>query len=118
VAVSAMITFAFLIVADRKGIPKKWVTAAMGTLISFGMVVYVYRGRLSRWSLWLSLMICLAVHCAAIWIVFQYVLRDFKNFSIWFWFPVMAIEVVVLLVVVKRIEERITGRHETIKLDF
>jgi hypothetical protein len=46
------------------------------------------------------------------------VLADFQTLSIGLWFPIMLVEASVLLVVVKRIEEKFTGRHETLKLDF
>jgi hypothetical protein len=116
--VAALLTFVLAAGADSRGIPKKWVTAAMGTLGSFSFVVYAYRQRLLQWSFWASLSICLAVHGLAVWAFFQYVLIDFQTLSIWFWFPVMLIEAFVLLIVVKRIEEKFTGRHETIRLDF
>ena len=110
--------FALLIVLDNKGIPKKWFTAIMGTLLAFGFVIYARRGTLLRWPFWVSLSICLAVHCIAVWVFFQYVLYDVERFSILFWFPIMLVEVFVLLIVGKRIETRLTGKHETIKLRF
>jgi hypothetical protein len=61
----------------------------------------------------MSLSICLAIHSLAIWAIFQYVLVDFQSVSIWLWFPVMLIETVVLLVAVKRIEEKFASDHET-----
>jgi hypothetical protein len=116
--VAALVTFVLLVAAHDQGIPKKWVTATMGTLGPFSFVIYAYRGRLLRLSFWTSLAICLGVHIVVIWIFFQYVLISFQAFSIWFWFPVMLIEAFVLLVAVKRIEEKITCQHETIKLSL
>jgi hypothetical protein len=65
-----------------------------------------------------ALAICLAVHAAVVGMFYQYVLVNVRTFSIWFWYPVMIAEMFVLLIAVKRIEEKITGRHETIKLNF
>jgi hypothetical protein len=84
----------------------------MGTLVPFSYVVYACRRQLRR-SFWMSLSICLAIHSLAIWAIFQYVLVDFQSVSIWLWFPVMLIETVVLLVAVKRIEEKFASDHET-----
>jgi hypothetical protein len=116
--VAAVLTFVLLVAADSRGIPKKWVTAIMGTLGPFSFVIFAYRGRLLRGSFWASLAICLAVHSVAVWTFFQYVLVNLQTFSIWFWFPVMFVEAFVLLVAIKRIEEKFTGQHETIRLDF
>ena len=110
--IAALLTFALLAGADNRGIPKKWVTAVMGTLVPFSYVVYACRRQL-RHSFWMSLSICLAIHSLAIWAIFQYVLVDFQNVSIWLWFPVMLIETFVLLVAVKRIEEKYASHHET-----
>jgi hypothetical protein len=50
------------------------------------------------------------------WFIFEYVLASFTHLSPLLWFPFILIEILVLLVVVKRIEERITGKHEIIEL--
>jgi peptidoglycan/LPS O-acetylase OafA/YrhL len=116
--VAALVTFVLLVAANNRGITKKWVTATMGTLGPFSLVIYACRRLLLRWSFWTALAICLAVHVVAIWAFFQYVLADSQTISIWLWFPVMLMEVFVLLFAVKRIEEKLTGKHETIKLSF
>jgi len=116
--ISAIITLLLLVAADSRGISKKWVTAVMGTLGSFSLVIYAYRQRLLRWSLWVSLSICLAIHLVAIWIFFQYVLIDWQTFSIWLWLPVMVFEAFILLIAVKRIEEKLTSKRETIRASF
>ncbi len=95
--VAALVTFVLLLAAHNRDIPKKWVTATMGTLGPFSFVIYAYRGRLLRLSFWASLAICLGVHIVVIWIFFQYVLISFQAFSIWLWFPVMLIEALPLL---------------------
>jgi hypothetical protein len=99
-----------------KGIAQKWATATMATLITFGFVINAYRERLFRWSFWVSLTTCLVVHVLVVWFFFQYVLFEARRFSILFWYPFMLVEVLALLIVVKRIEEKLTGEHETIKL--
>jgi hypothetical protein len=115
---TALFTFTLLIAARNQGIPKKWVTAVMGTVFSFGSVIYAFRERLLQWSFWAAFALCLAVHSVGVWAFFQYVLADFRTVSIWFWLPVMLVETFVLSVVVKRIAEKLTGKHETIKLSF
>jgi hypothetical protein len=104
--------------AHSRGIEKKWLTVFFGTLIPFSFVIYAFRQHLLRWSFWASLATCLAVHIVAVWTFVQYALADFQNLSIWFWFPIMLVEAFVLLIVVKRIEEKFTGQHEKMKLDF
>ena len=111
----AVLGFVIFVATERIGLPRKWVTAIFGTIIPFGFVICAYRGRLLRWSLWASLAICLTVHVLVIWVFFQYVLFNFQRFSILLWLPVMLIEVFVLLVAVKRVEEKFTGQHETIR---
>jgi len=104
--------------ATQRGIERKWVTAMLGTLLTFGFVIYVYRGRLLRWSVWASLGICLVVHVLAIWIVFKYVLAIFSSFSPLLWFPVAFLEILVLLIASKRIQEKFPGQREVIRIDF
>jgi hypothetical protein len=116
--VAALVTFALLIATDRRNISRKWVTAIVGTLGPFSLVVYACRRLLFRWSFWTALTICFAVHLLAIWILFQYVLAGFQTVNIWLWLPVMLIEAFVLLISIKRISEKLTGKHETINLDF
>jgi hypothetical protein len=113
-----VLAFVLLIVADNIGISKKWVTAALGTIFAFSFVIYAFRRKLLRWSFWAAFVICLAVHVLFIWLFFYYVLRDFQRFSILFWMPIVLIETVVLLVAVKRVEEKFTGQHESMKLDI
>ena len=115
---AAVVTYVLLVVAHRKGIPRRWVTAIMGTLAPFSLVIYAFRQWLFRWTFWVSLAVCLIVHIAAVWILFRYALIGIESLSIWLWLPVMLIEAFVLLVVVKRIEERLTGKHETIKFSL
>lgn len=112
--------FAFILAGNlhAKGISQKWGTAILGTVIPFGFVIFALRQRLFRWSFWASLAICLTAHTLVIWTFFHYVLNSVERFSILLWFPVMLIEAFVLLVVVKRIEEKFTGQHETITLDI
>jgi hypothetical protein len=110
--------FVTVATADSRGLPRKWHAAIFGTLLPFGFVIYANRRRLLRWSFLASLAICLGVHIAMIWVFFQYVLLKIQTFSIWLWFPVAFVEAWVLLIAVKRIEEKFTGQRETIKLSF
>jgi hypothetical protein len=112
--------FAFVLARSLhdRGIQQKWATAILGTLIPFSFVVFAFRQKLLRWSLWASVAICLAIHMIAIWTCFHYILNNVESFPVLLWFPAMIVEVIVLLIVVKRIEERLSGRHERINLSF
>jgi hypothetical protein len=110
--------FAFAGAAHNRGVDQKWLTAVFGTLIPFGFVIFAFRLRLLRWSFWASLATCLAIHILLLWAFFQYVLANLQTFPILLWYPVMLIEVIVLLIAVKRIEERLIGHRETIKLSL
>jgi len=112
--------FAFMTAGemDNRGIQQKWATAIMGTLVTFGIVVYLCRRMWTRWAFWAANSICLAAHAIVTWVFFQYVLYGVERFSILFWYPVLLLEVFVLLIAVKRIHDRLTGTHETIKLSL
>jgi hypothetical protein len=98
---------------EKWGLDRKWVTALLGTVVPFGFVTYVNRRRLARWSFWISLFVCLAIHLLAVWAVFQYVLSGFRTFSPLLWYPVMLLEMFALLIVEKRLEEKLTGERYT-----
>jgi hypothetical protein len=87
------------------------------TLIPFSFVVF-FRRRSFRSVFVVSLAICLAVHLVAVWFFFKFVLARFETSSILFWLPVMLVEVFVLLIAVKKIEDKLTGRKDTIRLSF
>jgi hypothetical protein len=112
--------FAFMTAGEfhNRGIQHKWATAIMGTLATFGIVVYLCRRMWTRWEFWAAISICLGAHTIVTWVFFQYVLYGVDRFSILFWCPVMLLEVFVLLIAVKRIHDKLTGTHETIKLRF
>jgi len=112
--------FAFMTAGElhNRGIPHKWATAIMGTLVTFGIVIYLCRRMWNRWAFWAAISICLAAHTIVTWVFFQYVLYGADRFSILFWYPVMLMEIFALLIAVKRIHDKLTGTHETIKLSF
>ena len=45
-------------------------------------------------------------------------LAAFQTVNIWLWLPVMLMEAFVLLIAIKRISEKLTGKQKTIKLDL
>jgi hypothetical protein len=112
--------FAFMLAGDLhdRGIPHKWATAILGTIVPFGFVVYVCRRMLNRLAFWAAISICLGAHIIATWIFFQYVLCGVDRFSILFWYPIMLGEIFALLIAVKRIHDKLTGKRETIKLSL
>lgn len=103
--------------AHDRGIAEKWVTAILGTLFPFCLVTFVRRRSL-RWSFWVALFICLVVHCVIVAAIFQYAFVSFQRISPLLWLPVMLFEAFLLVIAVKRIEEKITGRREIVKLSF
>jgi hypothetical protein len=95
--------------ADSKGLPLKWVTALVGTIVPFAVMVFTLREGAVRWSFWAAVCVCLFVHLLVIWIVFQYVLASIRSLSPLFWLPVMLLEMFVLLITVSRVENMLTG---------
>ena len=104
--------------ADDMGIPRKWLTAFFGTLIPFSFVMYAFRQRVLRWSFWMSFLLCLALHLIVMWAVFQYALAGFRSFSPLLWYPVMLVEIFVLFIAVKRVEEKIVGERYKMSVIF
>jgi hypothetical protein len=100
------------IVFQRRGMPQKWHAAILGTIVPFGSVMMGVRVAWSRWSFWASLVVCLAFHVAAIWIFFHYVLASVQHFGTLYWFPVAFLEIFVLMIAVKRVEEKLTGKRQ------
>lgn len=116
VFIAGLIVLGLLIVATQRGMPQKWHAAVIGTVAPFTLVVMGVRVAWSRWSFWAALAVCLAVHIAAIWLFFQYVLLNVQNFGTLYWFPVALVETFVLLIAVKKVEERLTGKRQYYKL--
>jgi hypothetical protein len=105
-----------VIFADRHGMPQKWQAAIVGTFLPFAVVITTLRARWRHWSFWLSLGICFSVHIFIVFIFFEYVLINVQKLAILAWSPVALIEVFLLLIAVKRVEEKITGKPEVIRL--
>lgn len=110
----AAIAIAAVTLADRYGAPQKWHAAVVGTVVPFLVIVWVYRMRWPKWTFWASLTMCLAVHATAIYIFFALILRNLKSLPLVVWFPVVFIEVFVLLVVVQRLDDKFGGRRSVV----
>jgi len=112
--------FAFVLAGSfsQRGIAQKWATAVIATVIVFGFVAYARRQSFLRWSFWASFSICFVIHVVLVVFLFRLVLSKIERFSILFWYPVMLIEVVILFVVIKKLEEKLTGKREIVKLSF
>jgi len=117
IVIGALVALALVTITDRRGMPHKWHTAIFGTIVPFGFVMSRFRMRWNRLSFWAALTICLAIHTAAIWIFFQYVLSNAQTIGLLLWLPLAFIEAFALLVVVKRLEEKLTGKYESLRLD-
>jgi hypothetical protein len=112
--------FAYVLASDLhdRGLPHKWATATLGTIGTFGFVIWACRQMWNRWAFWAAIGVCLGVHTVVIWVFFQYILHGVDRFSILFWYPIMLGEVVALLIAVKRIHDKLTSKRETIKLSL
>jgi len=108
-----VVTVALVIFTNNRGMAHKWHTAIFGTVVPFTCVVLFLPSRWRRWSFWAAWTICLTIHTVAIYFFFQYVLSNTQNIGLLLWFPIAVIEIFVLVVAVKRIEEKLTGKKET-----
>jgi threonine/homoserine efflux transporter RhtA len=116
ILVMLLIALGLATLSDREGMPQKWHAAILGTVVPFGVAVMSLRRRWARRTFWTALLMCLAVHILLMWIFFERVLSNIQNFGTIYWFPVAFVETFVLLLVVKRVEEKLTGTRETYKL--
>jgi hypothetical protein len=115
--IGVSVTIVAAIIMDGKGLAQKWHAAIFGTTVPFVFVVLSYPSAwLRRWSFWTSVAICLTLHLIGIWIFFQYGLINVSRLGWGPWLPIAAVEAVALLVVVKKIEEKLTGNHEVVEL--
>jgi hypothetical protein len=101
---------------NHHGMQQKWHAAVVGTVVPFGVVITLFRDRWLRWSFWGSLAICFGVHLIGIWLFFRYVLSKIQSFGFLLWLPVVFVEAFLLLVVVAKIEEKLTGNRERMTL--
>src|ERR1700730_3741839 len=76
---------------------------------SFSLCSAIPSAWLKRWSFWTSVAICLSLHLIGIGIFFEYGLMNVSRLAWGRWLPLAAVEAVALLVVVKQIEEKLTG---------
>src|ERR1700740_3287887 len=111
-ASGALAAVGLAIITDNRGMPHKWHTAIFGTVLPFLLVILTYPLRWRRWSFWASLAICLAVHSVLIWLFFQYALANVRTLGLLFWLPIAFVEMFVLFVAVKKVEEKLTGKKE------
>jgi hypothetical protein len=114
--VAGVVTLAIEISMDSRRMPQKWHAAVIGSVLPFAVVIMGYRRWWLRWYFWLSLTLCLVIHVVAIWMIFEHVLTRTQELGTLQWFPIAFIETFVLAVVVKKVAEIITGKHESIKL--
>lgn len=116
ILVAALLALATAEMMDRHGMPQKWHAAIVGSFLPFAVAIMSYRRWWLRWFFWVSLAICFAIHSVLISIVFQYAMANARTLGIAVWLPVAFVETFILLVAVKKIAEKITGKHESVKL--
>jgi hypothetical protein len=109
-----LVTVLLIILIHKMELRQKWETAAIGTVGSFEAVIVICRSRWKRLTFWTALLALFAVHLLAIWMFFRYAFSG-QNFGFVWWTPIGMIEAACLVVAAKRIEEIITGKHETYK---
>lgn len=110
-------TLVAAILMDGRGMPQKWHAAIFGTALPFCFVVAIYPSSwLKRWSFWASIAICLGIHLIGIWVFFRYFLGKNQQLGWALWLPVAAVEAIVLVVAVKKTEEKVTGKSEILDL--
>jgi hypothetical protein len=68
-------------------------------------------------AFWESLAVCLAVHTLAVWIFFRYAVPNVRIGTL-FVLPFALIDAVALIIAVKKISDKLTGKHETVRLSF
>jgi len=115
IAISAAIVLMVAVTMDSWGMPQKWDAAIFGNLLPFAVTITGYRRWWARTVFWAALGICFVVHTAAIWFVFQYVLARTQTVGIIQWFPVAFVDTFVLIMVVKKVVEKITGKRQKVK---
>jgi small basic protein len=111
-----LIGLAIVRMMDKSGMPQKWHAAVFGTIVPFGAVIASYQMRWSRWSFWLSVFFCLIIHTCLIWIFFQDTLSNSRHLGLLYWTPIALFEAFALLIAVSKIEEKLTGKKESIKI--
>jgi hypothetical protein len=109
VFLGALFTLGLAICADRIGLPHKWEAAIFATVVPFTVMVGMFSARWRHWSFWTALAMCLSIHIFLIWTVFRYFLSNIQSTGLALWFPIVFIEGLVLLVVIRKIDIGLSG---------
>ena len=107
----AFLCLGLAIKMDRVGMPQKWHAAIVGTAVSFGGVVLVYRTKWSQWHFWAAIAVCFVVHLLVISIVFDKVLASVEVLGILLWSPIAFAEGIFLLGIVPMVQRKFTSRE-------
>jgi len=107
---AAGVALALATIADRRGLPHKWHTAIVGTVIPFWVVIISFPLRWKRWSFWAALVTCLAAHTLLIWIAFAYLMSNVRTFGLVLWYPFAFAETFALFAIVTRLEEKLGSK--------
>ena len=104
--ICAVVFLVLMILADRAGLPRKWRTAAYGTVLPSWVVITFFPTHWRRWTFWLSIAICLGIHTLAIYSLFKYVfVSAYPGMLIWT--PVAFASVFLVIVAVLRLERKL-----------
>ena len=109
IVVVGLVSLAFVILADRAGMPRKWHTAIYGTGVPFGVVIVFSPNQWRRRAFWLTIAACLAVHTLAIYSLFEYVFTTGVYPGILIWTPIAFVETFAVLIAVLRVERKFRG---------
>ena len=97
---SVLLAVGSAILMSHFGMSQKWHAAACWTLVSFAVVVSMYRRYWSSWRFWAALTVCLFIYLAVIWMVFEKVLAGVKKMGTMYVIPFEYLESLVLLIAV------------------
>jgi hypothetical protein len=95
-------------IADRSGLPQKWHSAVLGTVVPFLVNAWFYRARWSRGPFWTSWLLCLLGHIALTWFFLQHVLANVMRIPLIVSYPVVLLESFALLVLVHKLERKLS----------
>ena len=107
VVILTFVGLGIVVISDKIGTPQKWHAAIVGTMVTFGGVAWVFRGKWRRWQFWASLGVLFTIHILAMWLVFTQILASVKTLGILIWAPVAFVEGILLLGLVPLLERRL-----------
>jgi hypothetical protein len=113
---SVLLAVGSAILMSHFGMSQKWHAAACWTLVSFAIVVSMYRRYWSSWRFWTALTICLLIHLIIVWEVFAQVLDGEKKMGTMYVIPFEYLESLALLIAVALLMRTLGHRGKYIRI--